>query len=215
MIGQERSSYLVTEHRGQISRLFPSDKSNRVTLPHPEEAGANTIPLKNAIPSDAIPSFPASRQPNMSTHSQHLPSKNSLSITLTEPFVILRTVDAAGSQPLLDEFAPPSVLRGLLALDLSKASKISNIQIELQATSCASWSEGMSMLVPPSNFYEQSQGWALQRNASFIVPLKSSSALHQRHLLDGPFPWSPVLLIIQTTQNIDNLLHLSLLRHLK
>jgi hypothetical protein len=80
----------------------------------------------------------------MSAHSQQLPSKSSLSITLTEPFVILRTVDAAGSQPLLGEFAPPSVLRGLLALDLSKASKISSIQIELQATSCASWSEGMS-----------------------------------------------------------------------
>lgn len=80
----------------------------------------------------------------MLTHSQQLPSKSSLSITLTEPFVILRTVDVAGSQPLLGEFAPPSVLRGLLALDLSKASKISSIQIELQATSCASWSEGMS-----------------------------------------------------------------------
>lgn len=80
----------------------------------------------------------------MSAHSQQLPSKSSLSITLTEPFVILRTVDAAGSQSLLGEFAPPSVLRGLLALDLSKASKISSIQIELQATSYASWSEGMS-----------------------------------------------------------------------
>ena len=150
----------------------------------------------------------------MSTHS-HLPSKNSLSITLTEPFVILRTVDAAGSQPLLDEFAPPSVLRGLLALDLSKASKISNIQIELQATSCASWSEGMSMLVPPSNLYERSQGWAPQRNASFIVPLKSSSALHHRRLLGDPSPWSPVFLTMQTTRNIDILLHQSLLHYLK
>lgn len=80
----------------------------------------------------------------MSTHPQQLPSKSSLSITLTEPFVVLRTVDTAGSDPALGEFAPPSVLRGLLALDLSKASKISSIQIELQATSCASWSEGMS-----------------------------------------------------------------------
>jgi arrestin-related trafficking adapter 3/6 len=79
----------------------------------------------------------------MSTHSQQLRSKSSLSITLTEPFVILRTADAAAS-PLLGEFAPSSVLRGLLALDLSKASKISSIQIELLATSCAAWSEGMS-----------------------------------------------------------------------
>jgi arrestin-related trafficking adapter 3/6 len=80
----------------------------------------------------------------MSTRSHQSPSKSSLSITLTEPFVILRTVDVAGSQPHLGEFAPPSVLRGLLALDLSKASKISSIQMELQAMSYVSWSEGMS-----------------------------------------------------------------------
>ena len=80
----------------------------------------------------------------MLPQSHQFPSKSSLSITLTEPFVILRTVDVAGSQPLLGDFAPSSVLRGLLALDLSKASKISSIQIELQATSYASWSEGVS-----------------------------------------------------------------------
>jgi hypothetical protein len=79
----------------------------------------------------------------MSAQSRQSPSKNSLSIALTEPFVILRTVDVAGSQPLLGEFAPPSVLRGLLALDLSKPSKISSIQIELQAMSYTSWTEGM------------------------------------------------------------------------
>ncbi|KAI0282359.1 hypothetical protein BGY98DRAFT_1094397 [Russula aff. rugulosa BPL654] len=142
----------------------------------------------------------------MSAHSQQLPSKSSLSITLTEPFVILRTVDAAGSQPLLGEFAPPSVLRGLLALDLSKASKISSIQIELQATSCASWSEGMSHAHSPSSLYKRFQGWAPQRSASFTVPLKSSSALHPRHLLDDPCLWSTTML---TTVNINNHVHLS------
>ena len=150
VIGRELSSSLVTkQHRGpvKLSRAFYSDKS----LQHwpaaspAEEAGANTVPLKNAtIPTLTITSFPTSQQLNMSTHPQHPRSKSSVSITLTEPFVILRTVDTAGSQPLLGEFAPSSVLRGLLALDLSKPSKVSSIQIELQATSSASWSEGMS-----------------------------------------------------------------------
>jgi hypothetical protein len=33
-------------------------------------------------------------------------------------------------------------LRGLLALNLAKASKISSIDVELQAISCTPWSEG-------------------------------------------------------------------------
>jgi arrestin-related trafficking adapter 3/6 len=78
----------------------------------------------------------------MSTQSRQSPSKSSLSIALTEPFVILRTADVSGS-PLLGEFSPPSVLRGLLALDLPKPTKISSIQIELQAMSYTSWTEGM------------------------------------------------------------------------
>ena len=143
MTGRERSSYLVmTMHRLVTNRFIPD--------PWRKGAGANTISLKNVIPSHIA----TSQQPNMSTHSQQQPSKSSLSITLTEPFVILRTVDASASQPLLGEFAPPSVLRGLLALDLPKATKISGIQIELQATSCASWSEGMSTLVPSSTRYK-------------------------------------------------------------
>ena len=147
VIGRERSSYLATKHRRPVSISRGFALTNRSNPgPPAEEAGANTVPLKNAILSHAITT---SQQPNMSTHSQHPRSKSSLSITLTEPFVILRTVDAAGSQPLLGEFAPPSVLRGLLALDLSKSSKISSIQIELQAMSCASWSEGMSRACSP------------------------------------------------------------------
>ena len=66
-------------------------------------------------------------------------------ITLTEPVVILRTVDIARVQsPPDEEISPPSVLRGLLALDLAKANRISSIEVELQAISHASWSEGAS-----------------------------------------------------------------------
>jgi hypothetical protein len=72
----------------------------------------------------------------MSTQPHHYPSKSSLSITLTEPFVILRND--------VGEFARSSILRGQLALDLSKVSKISSIQIELQGISHTPWAKGMS-----------------------------------------------------------------------
>ena len=76
--------------------------------------------------------------------SQHVPSKSSLTITLTEPLVILRTTDVAGGHSLPGGSAPPSAVRGLLALDLSKASRISSIEVELMAISYSSWSEGPS-----------------------------------------------------------------------
>jgi arrestin-related trafficking adapter 3/6 len=79
----------------------------------------------------------------MSTSTQQTPSKSSLTITLTESLVILRTVDVAGAQSTPGGGAP-SVVRGLLALDLSKASRISTIEVELQAISYSSWSEGVS-----------------------------------------------------------------------
>jgi hypothetical protein len=78
----------------------------------------------------------------MLTHTQPTPSKNSLTITLTEPVVILRTVDVAGVSG--GGVSSPSMLRGLLALDLVKANRISSIEVELQAISHASWSEGAS-----------------------------------------------------------------------
>lgn len=80
----------------------------------------------------------------MSCQTPPTPSKNALMITLTEPVVILRTVDIAGAQSPPDAgISPPSVLRGLLALDLAKANRISSIEVELQAISHASWSEGL------------------------------------------------------------------------
>lgn len=83
----------------------------------------------------------------MSTPTQHVPpSKSSLTITLTEPLVILRTADVAGAYALSGGVAAPSAVRGLLALDLSKASRISSIEVELMAVSYSSWCEGTSRL---------------------------------------------------------------------
>jgi arrestin-related trafficking adapter 3/6 len=69
--------------------------------------------------------------------------KSSLTITLTEPLVVLRTVNDPRVRSHPEAMSPPSMLRGLLALDLTKASKISSIDVELQVVSCAPCSEGM------------------------------------------------------------------------
>ncbi|KAI0265135.1 hypothetical protein BC834DRAFT_196012 [Gloeopeniophorella convolvens] len=61
----------------------------------------------------------------MSSPPHPTPSKNALTITLTEPLVILRTVTIGGTQSPGDELAPPSMLRGLLALDLVKPTRVS------------------------------------------------------------------------------------------
>jgi hypothetical protein len=81
------------------------------------------------------------------------PPKSSLTVTLTEPLVVLRTVDIASTHPLPGGVAPPSTLRGLLALDLSKPSRVSSIQVELQAISYSTWSEGVSNARSPFELF--------------------------------------------------------------
>ncbi|PFH52148.1 hypothetical protein AMATHDRAFT_190088 [Amanita thiersii Skay4041] len=66
------------------------------------------------------------------------PKKNSLSIRLTESAVFLRT--RPGRRSTHD--SQPSVLRGLLVFDLAKPTKISSIELELQAKSSSAWPEG-------------------------------------------------------------------------
>ncbi|KAG7449723.1 uncharacterized protein BT62DRAFT_1002041 [Guyanagaster necrorhizus] len=66
--------------------------------------------------------------------------KNNLSIRLTESAVFLRTDDASGRNPNSD--SRPSVLRGLLILELARPTKITSIDLKLQATSSTAWPEG-------------------------------------------------------------------------
>lgn len=67
-------------------------------------------------------------------------TKNSLSIRLTESAVFLRTNSSAGRSRVDD--SRPSMLRGLLTLELVKPTKISTIEIELQAKTATAWPEG-------------------------------------------------------------------------
>ena len=66
------------------------------------------------------------------------PSKTGLSIKLTESAVFLRSASHASRAN-----AQPSVVRGLLTLQLAKATKISSIELELYAKVASSWSEGV------------------------------------------------------------------------
>lgn len=64
---------------------------------------------------------------------------NPLSIRLTESAVFLRS-DGAGRRR--GGGSRPSMLRGLLTLDLSKPTRITSIEMELQAKAVTAWPEG-------------------------------------------------------------------------
>ncbi|KAK2463116.1 hypothetical protein APHAL10511_004771 [Amanita phalloides] len=64
---------------------------------------------------------------------------NSLSVRLAESAVFLRTHPGRCST---NERSQPSLLRGLLVLDLPKPTRISSIELELRAKSSISWPEG-------------------------------------------------------------------------
>jgi len=104
---------------------------------------------------------------------KNTPNKNCLSIRLSESAVFLRTDDPTGRRRIID--APPtSMLRGLLTLELAKPTKITSIDIELQATTSTALPEGMHPSCPlspplPIDFIQASERAALRLRNS-IVP---------------------------------------------
>ena len=81
------------------------------------------------------------------------PRKNSLSISLTESVVFLRSVDVSTHRPTTRENTPPSILRGLLILSLVKPTRISSIQVDFVGQSITTWTEGtLSYLSPIVGF---------------------------------------------------------------
>lgn len=62
---------------------------------------------------------------------------NSLTISLTENTVFLRGVDFTGRRRNHDN-ETPAIIRGLLTLELSKPTRISSIEIELQGKTATS-----------------------------------------------------------------------------
>ncbi|KAF8161303.1 hypothetical protein B0H34DRAFT_796110 [Crassisporium funariophilum] len=84
---------------------------------------------------ESMHDYTISRKPN---------TKNSLSIRLTESAVFLRT-DGAPSSRRSNNGEPQrsAMLRGLLVLDLVKATKITSIDVELTAITSNAWPEGV------------------------------------------------------------------------
>jgi hypothetical protein len=70
--------------------------------------------------------------------------KNSLTISLLEPVVYLKDVDFSGRRRTHNELSSPSMVKGILALRLSKPTEICSIGIELTATSSFQLPEGTS-----------------------------------------------------------------------
>ncbi|KAI0311490.1 hypothetical protein OF83DRAFT_755726 [Amylostereum chailletii] len=68
-------------------------------------------------------------------------TKKQLHIDLTESVLFLRAVDFTGRRQT-HENAPPSMLRGLLTLELSKSTRISSIEIELQGKTSTTVPDG-------------------------------------------------------------------------
>jgi len=75
--------------------------------------------------------------------------KNKLTIRLAEPVVYLKDVDFSGRDRTHNELSPPSMVRGILTLHLSKPTKICSIDVELTAKSSMHYSEGMSRPCSP------------------------------------------------------------------
>ncbi|KAF8891808.1 hypothetical protein BD779DRAFT_1513256 [Infundibulicybe gibba] len=65
------------------------------------------------------------------------PRKTSFKITLNESVVFLRPNRSRSGEP------PPSLLRGLLILELAKPTRITSIELDLQAESLTSWPDGI------------------------------------------------------------------------
>ncbi|KAH9050987.1 hypothetical protein EDB83DRAFT_2399578 [Lactarius deliciosus] len=128
------------------------------------------------------------------------PHKSSLSISLIDPVVFLRGVAR--------ENAPPSILRGLLTLCLTKPTRISSIQVDLVGQSLVTWSEGAvrpiemrdeNKLFSASQIFFQAPQSTTSRRAfsapgedefvgrvSSSPPINSLDSTHFFHLFDSP-----------------------------
>lgn len=72
-----------------------------------------------------------------------LDSEKQLSITLTEPVVFLRTSDPSGRFQS-DTNDSPTLVRGILALNVAKPIAISSIEVELSGMLAINYPEGSS-----------------------------------------------------------------------
>ncbi|KAI9441622.1 hypothetical protein H4582DRAFT_1933830 [Lactarius indigo] len=137
------------------------------------------------------------------------PHSNSLSISLIDPIVFLRGVDHSSWRATVHENAPPSILRGLLVLYLTKPTRISSIQVELVGQSVTTWLEGSAvrpvemrdedkLFSATQTFFQAPRSTTSRRaisapgeyefvaRASSLSPIRSSDSTHFFHSFDSP-----------------------------
>ena len=68
--------------------------------------------------------------------------KSKLTIRLADPVIYLKDVDFSGRHRTHNELSPPSMVRGILVLHLSKPTKICSIDVELTALSSTRHPQG-------------------------------------------------------------------------
>lgn len=121
--------------------------------------------------------------------------KNQLSIRLAEPVIYLKDVDFSGRCLTHNELSPPSMVRGILVLHLSKPTKISSIGIELTARSATRWPEGAGsrrievteehqLYSASTVFFQQEPGEQHSRRATSLGPTSPTVAMDE----DDRFP---------------------------
>lgn len=74
------------------------------------------------------------------------PEKSSLSIRLTEQVVPLRSTPDRAFRHQDSEILPPAIVRGLLTLKLAKPTKVSSIELELQAKATTRYTRGKPII---------------------------------------------------------------------
>lgn len=131
---------------------------------------------------------------------KNTPNKNCLSIRLSESAVFLRTDASAGRRRNVD--APrTSMLRGLLTLELVKPTKITSIDIELQATTSTAWPEGIGArrvevtekhrVFHASTVYFCAGKTQSRRTASIGPGVTLSNEEFEEHDWDDPLSYTP------------------------
>ncbi|KAF9643117.1 hypothetical protein BDM02DRAFT_3132643 [Thelephora ganbajun] len=116
--------------------------------------------------------------------------EKNLTIRLAEPVIYLKDVDFSGRRRTHNELSPPSVVRGLLVLHLSRPTKICSIDIELAAKSSTHYPEGVGsrrvevteehqLYSSSTVYFRQDAGGHHSRRAMSLGPASSSTTMEE------------------------------------
>jgi hypothetical protein len=112
-----------------------------------------------------------------------LPEKSSLTVRLTEPVVPLRSTPERASRHHDSEMLPPAIVRGLLTLKLAKPTKVSSIELELQAKATTRYAKGKVLLLDHVHTVPLTRRSQVPDLVALTSQNNTRSILHQRWCL--------------------------------